>query len=737
MNTLVEGDEQLETWNVTRPSKETTPNAPKGLDPQKREMLEARFVGKNSSPLQPAMPPRKLDSDSKSLGLHEFSDNSVSQDGVLSPAGAVVDRKRRRLEMDGVKSPGNRSGRKISEYFKSNNPQLDNVNGSSRKPEPVLVYSDSQDGAGANNGRPGMHPQDSMFMRAGGSSANDSNSSFHSNTSCTLDSSCQTVVTAGDLRRLEESRMPPPSESSQLVVELRRTIENLQNQYKQRETEFTRELEQERHRYSECQKELKTLLLEKVERFSKESRERCNNNKLRLGQYNTVRSGAHYQEDWVNGYAFREHKQRVERFKQNKESLENGQKLLRQKRKMMNGPTPKKENKRAPTDATPVIDQQELHEMEEILKIKAAALKKEELDIQTEIEKLQQECQLHMRESKRIQAENNSRFKDNPTLKNGRYLLLHLIGKGGFSEVHKAYDFDGQRYVACKVHQLASEWKDEKRANYLKHAVREYDIQKSLNHPHIVSLYDVFEIDQMSFCTVLEFCDGNDLDFYLKQHKSVREQEARCIIMQIVSALRYLNLKKNPVIHYDLKPGNILLVGKGDFIGSLKITDFGLSKIMENSHDGGMELTSQGAGTYWYLPPECFTESPKISSKVDVWSIGVIFYQCLYGKKPFGNNMAQDAILKFNTILKAKEVEFPVSPKISQEAKTFIRKCLSYRADLRVDVLQLSEDPYLKQPPKRTKSEKMHPPVQQEAPPSPIPQSLGTFLPPVVTSSHS
>ena len=62
------------------------------------------------------------------------------------------------------------------------------------------------------------------------------------------------------------------------------------------------------------------------------------------------------------------------------------------------------------------------------------------------------------------------RFKDNPTLKNGRYLLLHLIGKGGFSEVHKAFDFDSQKYVACKVHQLASEWKDEKRANYLKHA---------------------------------------------------------------------------------------------------------------------------------------------------------------------------------------------------------------------------------------------------------------------------
>lgn len=54
------------------------------------------------------------------------------------------------------------------------------------------------------------------------------------------------------------------------------------------------------------------------------------------------------------------------------------------------------------------------------------------------------------------------------------------------------------------------------------------------------------------------------------------------------------------------------------------------------SPDHGMDLTSQGAGTYWYLPPECFVignTPPKISSKVDVWSVGVIFYQCLYGKK--------------------------------------------------------------------------------------------------------
>lgn len=57
------------------------------------------------------------------------------------------------------------------------------------------------------------------------------------------------------------------------------------------------------------------------------------------------------------------------------------------------------------------------------------------------------------------------------------------------------------------------------------------------------------------FCTVLEYCEGNDLDFYLKQNKSIPEKEARSIVVQTVSALRYLNEIKPPVIHYDLKPG--------------------------------------------------------------------------------------------------------------------------------------------------------------------------------------
>jgi tousled-like kinase len=103
----------------------------------------------------------------------------------------------------------------------------------------------------------------------------------------------------------------------------------------------------------------------------------------------------------------------------------------------------------------------------------------------------------------------------------------------------------------------------------------------------------------------------------------------------------------------------------------VKISDFGLAKIMEDNKDK-IELTSQGVGTYWYLPPECFDNGispPEISSKVDMWSCGVILYEMLYGIKPFGHSLTQDRILKDGVIINAKKVEFPPKPVVSEDCK--------------------------------------------------------------------
>jgi len=159
---------------------------------------------------------------------------------------------------------------------------------------------------------------------------------------------------------------------------------------------------------------------------------------------------------------------------------------------------------------------------------------------------------------------------------------------------------------------------------------------------------------------------------YLKRCKRIPWLEARWIMQQVFSALKYLSEQPEKIIHYDLKPHNILMNR-----GEIKITDFGLSKIMDPAKTN-MELTSQGVGTYWYLPPECFDSSPLISNKVDVWSAGVIFYEMLYGKKPFGHNMPQEKILKDQVITRATSVEFPTKPNVPAETKEFIRKCLEY-----------------------------------------------------------
>ncbi|XP_005107370.1 serine/threonine-protein kinase tousled-like 2 isoform X1 [Aplysia californica] len=664
------------------------------VDRRKQELLEARLLGGRFQPLVMPQPAAEQQQENSNVSSSGSVDKEVGEGQMATPdKGKAAGDKKRKRKAPVVENPvaakrAETNGKKINEYFKQNQSP-------SRTGQP-------QNASGAKS------PSPQAFGNiVPHSPSNSSNSvadifSLPNRTSLTLSiginacSKCvQTDFSMAHLQAMESQSMSDMEQKDTRIDELIRQNDELKRQC----TAQNKLLEKHKENLQKCLEVNKSLLIEKSTLEKKTTRQKCMENRLRLGQFVTQRQGAQFVENWVDGWAFQDLMKQQERITADKDDIDKQRRLLiKRKPPTALGKNAKHDNFLKPGEK--YLTLAEFYEQDEILKLRAAALKKEDADLQLEMEKLERERNLHIRELKRIHNEDNSRFKDHPIL-NERYLLLCLLGKGGFSEVHKGFDLKEQRYVACKIHQLNREWKEDKKANYIKHALREYNIHKTLDHPRIVKLFDVFEIDNNSFCTVLEYQKGNDLDFYLKQNKSIPEKEARSIISQTVSALRYLNEIKPPVIHYDLKPGNILL-GSGSVSGEIKITDFGLSKVMDETNfqpEIGMDLTSQGAGTYWYLPPECFVVGktpPKISSKVDVWSVGVIFYQCLYGKKPFGHNLSQAAILEENTILKATEVDFASKPPVTQEAKNFIRRCLQYKKELRPDVMQLAADDYLK-----------------------------------------
>ncbi|KAJ8245953.1 hypothetical protein GJAV_G00262090 [Gymnothorax javanicus] len=690
------------------------------LDPRRQELLEARFTG---------MGVVKGSAHNESSNQSLCSVGSLSDKECETPEKKPNDqrtRKRKGEPYDGSQGKGGTRGLKISDYF-----EFAGGSGPGTSPGrcvPPVIRSSPQHSLS----NPPASVQQGSPSSIGSANTDHSTSSLKPISLHTAHKATQSDLTIEKLTALENNKNSDLEKKEGRIDDLLRNIEFpthlkakllTQNGGRRNDTkvpsssppancdlrrqidEQQRMLERYKERLNKCVTMSKKLLIEKSKQEKMACRDKSMQDRLRLGHFTTVRHGASFTEQWTDGYAFQNLIKQQERINSQREDIERQRKQLAKRKPPAMGQTPPpslEQNKRksktngAENEALTLA---EYHEQEEIFKLRLGHLKKEEAEIQAELERLERVRNLHIRELKRIHNEDNSQFKDHPTL-NDRYLLLHLLGRGGFSEVYKAFDLTEQRYVAVKIHQLNKNWRDEKKENYHKHACREYRIHKELDHPRIVKLYDYFSLDTDSFCTVLEFCEGNDLDFYLKQHKLMSEKEGRSIIMQIVNALKYLNEIRPPIIHYDLKPGNILLVN-GTACGEIKITDFGLSKIMDddsyNSVDG-MELTSQGAGTYWYLPPECFVvgkEPPKISNKVDVWSVGVIFYQSLYGRKPFGHNQSQQDILQENTILKATDVQFPPKPVISPEAKAFIRRCLAYRKEDRIDVHQLASDPFL------------------------------------------
>lgn len=320
----------------------------------------------------------------------------------------------------------------------------------------------------------------------------------------------------------------------------------------------------------------------------------------------------------------------------------------------------------------------------ELINLKIEQKIKKELKIKEELKKLEFEKFNLIHINNLYNYENNSIFfknKDDTSLIDDKYKIIELIGKGGYSEVYKSFDLDNHKYVACKLNKIDKNWSKEIIDKYLEHTVRENQINKIIDNNNIVKYYDTVIIDDYSFCIIFEYCTGPDLATYMKQNNNIKEEEAKIIITQVLKALEYLNKLSNKIIHYDLKPENIIFNKM-----EIKICDFGLSKIMESNLDN-IQLTSQGVGTYSYLPPECFLNRKdiKINTKVDVWSIGIILYEMLFNTKPFTEDFNNYRLYK-EKIINTKKIEIPKEPYISKECKDFIENCLSYNQEDRYDI---------------------------------------------------
>jgi len=222
-----------------------------------------------------------------------------------------------------------------------------------------------------------------------------------------------------------------------------------------------------------------------------------------------------------------------------------------------------------------------------------------------------------------------------PLSRIGRYELQALIGQGGMGSVYKAYDPHIDRSVALKTITIVDpSW----RARFQ----REVRIAGRLNHPHIVTVFDVGETGQVAYI-VMELIEGKTLANLLPSR--LPWPEAIELLLPICRALEYAH--QQGVIHRDVKPANILLTADG----RVKLTDFGVARL-----DSTQQLTNTGAviGTLLYMAPEQLA-GKSVDLRADIYALGVILFELIVGQNPF---LTSDGERAFNRLHRAGSPDF-------------------------------------------------------------------------------
>ena len=217
----------------------------------------------------------------------------------------------------------------------------------------------------------------------------------------------------------------------------------------------------------------------------------------------------------------------------------------------------------------------------------------------------------------------------------GRYHIVQQLGEGGMASVYKAYDTRLERYVAVKVIRLE---KDQD-SSFLKRFEREAKALAKLSHPNIVHVDDYGEQDGVPYL-VMDYIPGGTLKQRLGQ--PVNYQEAAKILAPVAHALYHAHM--NGIVHRDVKPANVLMTAGGQPM----LSDFGIAKLLEGEQTTELTGTGVGIGTPEYMAPEQGT-GEKVDERADIYSLGVVFYELITGRKPFRADTPMAVVIKHIT----------------------------------------------------------------------------------------
>ncbi len=255
-------------------------------------------------------------------------------------------------------------------------------------------------------------------------------------------------------------------------------------------------------------------------------------------------------------------------------------------------------------------------------------------------------------------------------LLNKRYKVRGFIGKGGMARVYLAEDEQTGRAVAVKV--LERPWANDE--NGRRRFLREALAVSRIGHPNIVNIFEagLREEDQAPYL-VMEFLFGEPVGRYLARDGTIPTEIALPALQQAASALAAAH--KKGVIHRDVKPDNLFLIGEPGDPYELKVLDFGLSKLQTS------DLTAVGSvlGTPAYMAPEqALAETA--DERSDVYGLGMVMYRAFTGASPFGgDDVTVLAHQVHSPLMRPREIDETIDPRVEQVILTATRKDPKHR----------------------------------------------------------